>query len=287
MFRDSSIRIRRFALCAIILWVLLLAGAPRAWSLDFPPSDFDILNANNRELIGHGHYTLEQTSSGMTLRGESRYLNGEYDIEEDKLAAGDATLTPPLLSFRHDFFDAAGAPVNTGRLDTQTGLGVCGKSEAGMLELKTEQFKFPDDIYAGSSILIPIQNFVRRRDLAEVLHLHVFNCAPTPKIIAVDVKPQSQPQTWADYPGDLERTDIIANFGFWTVMIKPFIPKLAAWFDPSQNMLLVGAQLQRYYKGTKIILVRKREAAIINGAPDRFRRCLQLHRRLKGRREAA
>ena len=32
-------------------------------------------------------------------------------------------------------------------------------------------------------------------------------------------------------------------------------------------MLLVGAQLQRYYKGTKIILVRKREASIIRSAP--------------------
>lgn len=270
MFRDSPIRIRLVALCAInLLLALLLAGAHRAWSLDFPPSDFDILNADDGQLIGHAHYTLEQTSGGMTLRGESHYLSGDYDIEEDKLAGGDATLTPPLMSFRHDFFDATGAPVNAGRLDMQTGLGVCGKSEAGTLDLKTEQFKFPDDTYAGSSILIPIQNFVRRGNPAEVLHLHVFNCAPTPKLIAVDVKPQSQPQAWAEYPGDLERTDIIANFGFWTVMIKPFIPKLAAWFDPSQNMLLVGAQLQRYYKGTKIILVRKREAAIISGAPDK------------------
>ncbi len=99
--------------------ILILAGAHRASSLDFPPSDFDILNADNGQLIGHGHYTLEQTSGGMTLRGENHYLNGDYDVEEDKLAGGDATLTPPLVSFRHDFFDAAGRRRwNAGRLDT-------------------------------------------------------------------------------------------------------------------------------------------------------------------------
>jgi len=63
----------------------------------------------------------------------------------------------------------------------------------------------------------------------------------------------------------LEKVDVKANFGFWTVVIQPFIPKLAVWFDPSQRMLLLGAQLQRYYKGEKIVLVRKREAEISNG----------------------
>ena len=244
-----------------------MMGARNTAALDFPPSDFDILNADNHELIGHAHYTLDQRADAMTLHGESRYLDGEYDIEEDRLApAGDIAL-PALISFRHDFFDAHGTPTVAGRLDAQTGLGSCGKPDSsGIQEFDTEQLKVPPDSYAGSSVLIPIQNFIQQSGHAAVLKLHVFNCAPGPKLIAVDVKPQATPDSWPEYPGELQRADIRANLGFWTVMIKPFLPKLAAWFDPSQNMRLVGAQLQRYYKGQKIILVRKREAAI--STPD-------------------
>ena len=86
---------------------------------------------------------------------------------------------------------------------------------------------------------------------AAALKLHVFNCAPTPKVIAVDLKAEVREHTLADYPGELEKVDVKPNFGFWTVVVEPFIPKLGVWFDPSQGMLLVGAQLQRYYKGPR------------------------------------
>jgi len=264
--RDSCHRIDLLSLCGAILLALTCSrAADAAEALNFPPSDFDILSADSGELIGHGHYTVVQTASTLILHGENRYLNGEYDTEEDKLAVGQ---DHPLLSFKHDFFNADGSPSIVARLDTETGLAVCGKTEAGKLDLKTEQFTFPADTYAGASALIPIQNFISHGDRGEILKLHIFNCAPLPKLIAVDVKTHPRTQTWVEYPGDLERIDIKANFGFWTIVIQPFIPKLAAWFDPSQDMLLVGAQLQRYYKGAKIILVRKREASISRGAPD-------------------
>lgn len=269
MFPASSRRIDLFSLCAAIVLALTCARpANAAEALNFPPSDFDILSADTGQLIGHGHYTVDQTAGTLMLHGESHYLNGEYDIEEAKLAAGEDHPLSQLLSFRHDFFNSDRSPSIAARLDTETGLGECAKTIAGKLDLKTEQFKFPDDTYAGASVLIPIQNFVSHGDRGDILKLHVFNCAPTPKLIAVDVKPQPLAQIWPDYPGELDKVDIKPNFGLWTLVVQPFIPKLAAWFDPSQNTLLVGAMLQRYYKGAKIILVRKREAAISNPVPS-------------------
>jgi hypothetical protein len=244
-----------------MLLALTWVRAAVAATLNFPPSDFDILDADGGQLIGHGHYAIAEAGHDLTLRGENRYVTGQYDVEEDKLTSTSDDSVPKLRSFRHDFFNADGSPSIAARLDTETGLGVCGKTEAGELALKSAQFKFPDDTYAGASVLIPVQHMVTHDD-GEVLKLHVFNCAPTPKLIAVDLKRSSHPQPWAPYPGALERVDVKANFGFWTVIVQPFIPKLAAWFDPSQQMLLVGAQLQRYYKGEKIILARKREALI-------------------------
>jgi hypothetical protein len=245
------------------------AGAASAFN--FPPSDFDIFSAESGQLIGHGHYALDESAGGLTLRGENHYANGEYDIEEDKLtnAAGDAR--PRLLTFHHDFFDAHGTPTVVGRLDSETGLGTCGLVEGGKLNLKVQEFKFPPDTYAGASVLLPIQHLMSHGG-REVLSLHVFNCAPTPKVIAVDVTPRAGALPWADYPGELDKVEVKANFGFWTVVIQPFIPKLAAWFDPSQRMLLVGAQLQRYYKGAKIVLVRKREAQILREPEAEIRR---------------
>jgi hypothetical protein len=251
----------------VLSWSLSAA----ANSVNFPPSDFDILDAGSGQLIGHGHYALDESAGGLKLRGENRYFNGEYDIEEDQLTRVTADARPRLLTFRHDFFDAHGTPTVVGRLDIETGLGTCGLAEGGKLDLKVQEFKFPEDTYAGASVLLPIQHLMSG-GTRDVLSLHVFNCAPTPKLIAVDVTPQSGELPWADYPGELEKVEVKANFGFWTVVIQPFIPKLAAWFDPSQRMLLVGAQLQRYYKGEKILLVRKREAQLLREPEAELRR---------------
>jgi hypothetical protein len=261
--RDTRHLARSAALCAGAL-VLALACARRAnaGALNFPPSDFDILSAESGELIGHGHYIVDQSATSVMLHGESRYLNGEYDTEEDKLTSAANSRMPRLASFRHDFFNSDGSLLVNARLDLRTGQGVCGKVVAGKIELIEEQLKIPDDTYAGASVLLPIQELVARGDRGRTMKLHVFNCAPAPRLIAIDVKLKPHTETWVEYPGELEQIDIKPNFGFWTLVIQPFIPKLAAWFDPSQDMLLVGAQLQRYYKGTKIILVRKREASI-------------------------
>ncbi len=257
---------RRAALIGGAL-LLALVVAPNAFAvelLNFPPSDFDILSADTGQLIGHGHYTVKQTATTRILRGENRYLNGEYDTEEDQLEIVEGSALPQLVSFRHDFFNADGTPSLQSRLDMATGVGICGKEVAGKLELVSEHLKLPDDTYAGASVLLPIQQLMTDRDRTHTLKLHVYNCAPSPRLIAIDVKPELEPQTWVHYPGELEKIDIKANFGFWTLVIQPFIPKLGAWFDPSRDMLLVGAQLQRYYKGTKIILVRRREASIVS-----------------------
>jgi len=262
--RDTRHRARSAALCASAL-ILALAARPAngAEGLNFPPSDFDILSTETGELIGHGHYTVDQTADSLILRGENRYLNGEYDTEEDKLTIAAGSETPTMTSFRHDFFNPDGSPLARARLDTGTGFALCAKAVAGKPEPAPERLTIPGDTYAGASVLLPIQQLVARGDRGETIKLHVFNCAPTPKVIAVDVNLEPQGQTWVEYPGELEQVDIKPNFGFWTVVIQPFIPKLAAWFDPSQQTLLVGAQLQRFYKGAKIILVRKREASFV------------------------
>ncbi|HVN29019.1 MAG TPA: hypothetical protein VMT64_11060 [Candidatus Binataceae bacterium] len=252
------------SLCAATGLMLLCLGSARADRVNFPPSDFDILSADSGARIGIARYTVDESGGRITLHGENRYFDGQRDVEEAQLTDAPAGAPPRLLSFRHDFYDAAGAVSIAARVDVETGLGVCGKNVAGKLALDSEEFQFPDDTYAGASVLLPIQQMASRRE-SETLNLHVFNCAPGPKVIAVEVAQESAAHSWSEYPGELEKIDVKPDFGFWTMVIERFIPKLAVWFDPAQGTLLVGARLQRYYRGPKIIMVRKKEAEIFNG----------------------
>jgi hypothetical protein len=239
-------------------------GAP---ALNFPPSDFDILDADTAKVIGHGHCELDRVGDELFLHGLSRYATGEFDTEEDQLSAPPDRPLPLLMSFRHEFYNADGSLFIDSRFDRKTGVAACGKTENSKLDLNSERVEAPEDTYAGLTLLLPVQDYLHRAGRGRVLKLHVFSCVPTPKLVAVDVTPQAQSTSWANYPGQLEKIDITPNFGFWTVVIQPFIPKLGAWFDPSRDALLVGAQLQRYYRGPKIIMVRSREPSVsVNGA---------------------
>lgn len=238
-------------------------------TLNFPPSTFDILSADTGKLVGHGRYTLERENGGFVLRGENRYLSGDYDIEEDRMVATEERPLPALISFRHSFYHPDGKLFIEGRMDAESGEGSCSQSSGGKMSTTSEKFRFPADTYAGVSVMVPIQDFLRRNEGSGILKLHVFTCAPSPRLPAVEVIPEQGTSTWEYYPGALIKTDIKADFGFWTFVIQPFLPKLAGWFDPSSRWLLVGAQLDRHYRGEKILLVRSREESAAAGGESK------------------
>jgi hypothetical protein len=243
--------------------VLSMLPVPRAYcveTLNFPPTTFDILSADTGLLVGHGRYTFDRVSGGFVLRGDNRYLSGDYDLEEDHMVATDERPLPVLTSFRHSFHHRDGALYMEGRMDAESGIGSCAQSIGGKMSVTSEQLNFPADTYAGVSVLVPIQDFLRREEGSGILKLHVFTCAPGPRLPSVEVEAEPATVTWQYYPGALVKTNIKADFGFFTFVIQPFLPKLAAWFDPSSRWLLVGAQLERHYRGDKIILVRSRNA---------------------------
>ena len=56
--------------------------------------------------------------------------------------------------------------------------------------------------------------------------------------------------------------------GWINAVIAPFLPRIQAWFDPSEDWFFVGGQSARYYKGLKYLMVRMRKAeAHIQTAP--------------------
>jgi hypothetical protein len=251
--------------CIVPLMVALLAlppaaGAKSVHDLMMSPSEFNILNADTGVLVGHGKYSAIEDAHGFELRGDNRYLDGAYDIEQDRLQIVDGK--PLLRQFKHSFFLKGGAPESEARVDVDSSLGSCVYYHGANATRDDAKLDFSRDTFAGMTVLLPIQEFLRTRRDGAKLRLHVFNCAPGPKLLTVEVIPEAAPTRWVHYPGRaLDQIDIKPDFGWLNFVILPFVPKLAAWFDPTNNWELIGARLQRYYRGPNIILVRSDLAA--------------------------
>ena len=68
----------------VSLWVPV--AVTYAGPYDFPPSNFNIMNADGMQMIGHGHYEVTIDDNGYANAfGYDRFNNGEYDVERDKL----------------------------------------------------------------------------------------------------------------------------------------------------------------------------------------------------------
>jgi len=51
--------------------------------------------------------------------------------------------------------------------------------------------------------------------------------------------------------------DIKPGLGWLDAVVAQFLPQLRAWFDPSDNWTLAGGEFARYFRGPRIMLVRK------------------------------
>jgi hypothetical protein len=75
----------------------------------------------------------------------------------------------------------------------------------------------------------------------------------------VDIDPGNA--VWTSYGAEALRVEVKPDFGMFNVLIGAFVPRLHAWFDPSGGWEFVGDEAARYYKGPKIMLVKKSGAA--------------------------
>lgn len=229
-------------------------AAPASTLLGFSSADFEILDPASRSVIGHAHYAVTKEGDGLALHGDDRYASGQYDFETDRFDRPAGEL-PVLASADHYFFLANGAPEFQSNFDVKSGLATCIDFRSQPPETQTIQLTPPADIWAGASVMVPIQDYLRRGGFG-TLQTHVFNCAPSPKIFPVKVSiAQAQTNSPMDQPGMVE-VDLKPDFGWLNLIMAPFVPHLNAWFDPHHGWEFVGAALARFYKGPDILLAR-------------------------------
>jgi hypothetical protein len=240
---------------AIALAVALARQASAASSLSFPATHFAILDADTHAAIGNSVYQVDETPEGGTLHGLNNFFDKQVDVETSHLEAGVAGEGPTLADFDHTFYKADGSILIRGYFNLKTGAATCVDNSNGHSRTRSMTLSVPENTWAGASVVVPIQGFLRAGDEGTTQSLHVFSCAPGPEIIAVTVQIDQQSGEWQIYGGKAVRVEIKPDFGLITPLIASFVPKLRAWFDPN-GWGLVGDEAARWYKGPRVMLVK-------------------------------
>ncbi len=244
------------AASAIILTMPAARAAFSADALSFPPTSFMILNRDTGIAIGRGRYRIEITREGATLRGENNYYDDQSDVETAELQPGAGGEPPRLVEFDHTFFNADGSIQRRAHLDLKSGAATCIDNSGAQKSEQAELLSIPDNTWAGASIAIPIQDLLRARDKRLARPIHVFNCAPGPKIFAISVKIDPAKAVWAPYGAEAIRVEVRPDFGWLNIIAAALAPRIHAWFDPNDGFTFVGDEATRYYKGPRIMLVK-------------------------------
>lgn len=242
-----------------ILSVLLLTMAPRPAGaqneFDLTDTDVTIYAPDSERVIGHGHYKLTHVDGFDVVEGENKYLDGEYDREEQRVRpVVVGGLPPPLVAYKHQFFNPDGSPQYAESLDARTGDATCQWYKPDAPDLRETILEVPGDTYAGATQLMLLIG--RLREGAPNIRFHSFNCIPEPKILEIKASPLSGPAEWRMYPGKLLKMEMRPDLGWLNLIAAPFIPKIYGWFDPADAFSYAGGQFDRYYKGRHVLMVR-------------------------------
>jgi hypothetical protein len=200
--------------CILIISVVAHAsdsGAGNSDGLKIEPVSFTILNPDSHEVIGHAEYKSEYLNSHITVWGENRYNNGEYDIEHDDLALNESDALPTMEHFEHTFFNADGCQKLTARANPRTGDASCVSHEAGRKHELSKKLEFPSDSYADAAAVVAMERAFR--DGREHIAFHAFDCAPGPALAPIIAERGDENEYWAGYPKPLRCVELTAKLG--------------------------------------------------------------------------
>jgi hypothetical protein len=241
------------ALVGLMNWNWVdVAGAQSVFYLS--ATDITIFAPDTDQVIGHGNYKLSHIDGLEVVEGENKYLDGEYDREEQRLKPSVGGLPPLLINYQHRYFNADGTAQYEESLDARTGDTACKFYDSAVPDIRETALKIPADTYAGATQLMLLVG--RLREGAPNITFHSFNCIPDPRIIAIEATPLSGPVEWPMYPGKLVKMEMKPDLGILNFLVAPFIPKVYAWFDPADAFNYVGGKFDRYYKGRHVLMVR-------------------------------
>jgi hypothetical protein len=231
-----------------------LSSLSRAGGFDTGGLQFKILSSDGTATIGYTRFTVLQKDSTEEVKGESRYVDGERDSEDELLDVAAPAYTPRLETYKHSFFNADGTLSMVDTLDAKSGVGSCASSTLGKMKMRKSQLEVPADSFAGASGLMMMVERLRHGN--REIRFHAFACAPGPEIFSVAASLPVRAERWPFYSGDLFRMDMRPDLGALNLLIAPFLPTMDAWFSPADNWNYVDGEFDRYFRGPHVLTVR-------------------------------
>jgi hypothetical protein len=236
---------------------LIMVGVAASAASIVPLGDvnFKVLNADGTEVIGYSYYELSRGGDNLLIgRGEAHFKDGERDAEYDTLETSPGQ-APAMLTLDHKFYNADGSMQREIAANFRTGQASCTRYQNGVAHTDTAKLAFTPDSYGGSAVVLPLEQDLSQGSTG-LIKLQALNCIPKPRLIAVNAYVR-KPAHWSHYPGQTVEVDIKPDLGWLTAVLAPFLPRLRAWFDPSDHWMFVGGRFARYYRGPRIMLVRE------------------------------
>ncbi len=260
--RRRNVRAARLFLSALLIAIPYpaVAGIDGPAVANFFAADLNIFSPDGKQLLGHAQYTFSPSDGTELLRGDSKDLDGEHDIELERLEPGSSGQAPRLIGYEHAFFNADGSPKRVNNLDVRSGTGSCKTYVNGKLEERRSNLTVPADTYAGAAQMLFVE--VRLRQGAKHIEFHSFSCIPGPKIVAAEASVEKGRVRWSMYPGKLVKVKLQPDFGWFNFLVAPLVHGGYAWFDPSDNWNYVGGLYDRFYGGPSILTVRAKRASL-------------------------
>jgi hypothetical protein len=244
---------------SLAAWAATWSNAPalevaRAGAPDFGGLQFNIWSPDAKETIGSTRFTVLQKNSTEEIKGETTYLDGERDSEDERLEVEDTRSTLKLDTYVHSFFNGDGTLHMVDTLNAKSGVASCTSYTSGKIKVRKSQLAVPADSFAGASGLMMMVTNLRHG--SREIRFHAFACAPGPEIFSVKASLPVRPERWPFYSGDLFRLDLQPDLGALNLLIAPFLPTMDAWFSPADNWNYVGGEFDRYFRGPHVLTVR-------------------------------
>ena len=258
----------------LALGVLLPAAAPaRAESaLRLPmPTRFGAVPASTYDdqgrRVGDATLAVERLDDGhVRMFGQSGYDGAARNVVSATLVPVDDGAALQLIEQTSSSFDGSGSALGTLTVDHRNALGRCEPPAGDRREGKTVELSDEDRV---ANIPVNLLFLPLARGQRETVDFELLLCRRGPRVVKARAEVGRRVRT-EDGLRDIVEVHYEMDFGpILSRLARPFVPKVAVWFDPKTPDGWLAHRMPLFAQGPTVMVVRTGIAPDVLGSPTR------------------
>ncbi len=238
--------------------LLLTAGSASAESaLRLPmPSRFGAVPASTYDeegnRVGSATIVVERLDDGrVRMLGESGFDGAARNVVTAEFDVVDEGSALQLLRQTSRSFDHAGQPLGQLSIDHLEGVGTCSPPNGG--DARTRELGRRDKV---ANIPVNLLFMPLAQGTRESVEFQVFLCTGKPRVVDAKASVARRVET-ADGLRDIVEVRYDMDWGpVLSRLARPFMPKVAVWFDPKHPEGWLAHRMPLFAKGPTVMVVR-------------------------------